>query len=95
MHSVSGLVHSDHCYLSPENADQLDLTAFLTGDVRAVEKKYRLAVFNVLVYNRDNHAGIFSFLMGDDGELKLSPPTVLPSLASQWGVKPERTRLIS
>ena len=34
---------------------------------------FRLATFNVLAHNRDDHAKNFSFLMGADGEWKLSP----------------------
>jgi len=39
------------------------LTGILTRDVREVEKMYKLAVFNVLAHNRDDHAKNFSFLM--------------------------------
>jgi serine/threonine-protein kinase HipA len=34
---------------------------------------YRLAVFNVLAHNRDDHAKNFSFLMDENGEWKLAP----------------------
>jgi serine/threonine-protein kinase HipA len=46
----------------------LTLTAALTKDIREVEKMYRLAVFNVLAHNRDDHAKNFSFLMDEKGE---------------------------
>lgn len=34
---------------------------------------YRLAVFNVLSHNRDDHAKNFAFLMDDSGNWKFSP----------------------
>ena len=45
----------------------------LTKDIREVEKMFRLAVFNVMAHNRDDHAKNFSFLMNEFGEWKLSP----------------------
>jgi serine/threonine-protein kinase HipA len=45
----------------------------LTRDIREVEKMYRLAVFNVLAHNRDDHSKNFSFLMDEQGQWKLSP----------------------
>jgi len=34
---------------------------------------YRLAVFNILSHNRDDHAKNFSFLIAENGTWKLSP----------------------
>jgi len=73
MHTVSGLLHSDFRTPSLDYEDLLTLTGQLTRDIREVEKMYRLAVFNVLAHNRDDHAKNFSFLMDDKGEWKLSP----------------------
>ena len=73
MHTVSGLLHSDFRTPSLDYEDLLTLTGQLTRDIREVEKMYRLAVFNVLAHNRDDHAKNFSFLMDDTGEWKLSP----------------------
>jgi len=73
MHTVSGLLHSDFRTPSLDYEDLLTLTGQLTKDIREVEKMYRLAVFNVLAHNRDDHAKNFSFLMDDKGEWKLSP----------------------
>ncbi len=73
MHSACGLLHSDFRAPSLDYEDLIALTAQLTRDVREVEKMYRLAVFNVLSYNRDDHAKNFSFLMDESGEWKLSP----------------------
>ena len=73
MHTVSGLLHSDFRTPSLDYEDLLTLTGQLTKDIREVEKMYRLAVFNVLAHNRDDHAKNFSFLMDNKGEWKLSP----------------------
>lgn len=73
MHTVSGLLHSDFRVPSLDYEDLLNLTGALTKDIREVEKMYRLAVFNVLAHNRDDHAKNFSFLMNETGEWKLSP----------------------
>jgi serine/threonine-protein kinase HipA len=73
MHTASGLLHSDFRTPSLDYEDLLNLTAALTRDIREVEKMYRIAVFNVLAHNRDDHAKNFSFLMDENGEWKLAP----------------------
>lgn len=73
MHTVSGLLHSNFRLPSLDYEDLLNLTATLTKDIREVEKMFRLAVFNVMAHNRDDHAKNFSFLMNEFGEWKLSP----------------------
>ena len=73
MHTVSGLIHSNLRFPSLDYEDLLSLTSFLTKDIREVEKMFRLAVFNVMAHNQDDHAKNFSFLMNELGEWKLSP----------------------
>lgn len=73
MHTASGLLHSDFRVPSLDYEDLLTLTGAITKDIREVKKMYRLAVFNVLAYNRDDHAKNFSFLMDNEGRWKLSP----------------------
>ncbi|MDY3345665.1 type II toxin-antitoxin system HipA family toxin [Riemerella anatipestifer] len=73
MHTVSGLIHSNFRFPSLDYEDLLSLTSILTKDIREVEKMFRLAVFNVMAHNRDDHAKNFSFLMNEFGEWKLSP----------------------
>jgi Uncharacterized protein related to capsule biosynthesis enzymes len=73
MHTISGLLHSNFRLPSLDYEDLLNLTATLTKDIREVEKMYRLAVFNVMAHNRDDHAKNFSFLMDETGNWKLSP----------------------
>jgi serine/threonine-protein kinase HipA len=73
MHTASGLLHSDFRTPSLDYEDLLNLTGALTRDIREVEKMYRLAVFNVMAHNRDDHAKNFSFLMDEKGTWKLAP----------------------
>jgi len=73
MHTACGLLHSDFRTPSLDYEDLIALTGMLTRDVREVEKMYQLAVFNVLAYNRDDHAKNFSFLMDGQGQWALSP----------------------
>lgn len=73
MHTACGLLHSDFRTPSLDYQDVIELTTLLTRDVREVEKMFRLAVFNVLAHNRDDHSKNFSFLMNETGEWRLSP----------------------
>lgn len=73
MHTAGGLLHSDFRLPSLDYEDLITLTMHLTRDVREVEKMMRLAAFNVLAHNRDDHAKNFSFLMDERGEWKLAP----------------------
>ena len=72
-HSACGLLHSDFRTPSLDYEELLALTMILTHDIRETEKMFRLAVFNVLSHNRDDHAKNFSFLMDANGEWRLSP----------------------
>ncbi len=85
MHSVCGLLHSDFRAPSLDYEDLLTLTANLTRDVREVEKMYRLAVFNVLSHNRDDHSKNFSFLMDESGQWSLAPAYDLTFSAGPHG----------
>ena len=73
MHTAGGLLHSDFRVPALDYEDLIALTWRLTRNVREAEKMFRLAVFNVLAHNRDDHAKNFSFLMDEKGEWKLSP----------------------
>ena len=73
MHTAAGLLHANFRFPSLDYEDLITLTGYLTKDIREVEKMYRLAVFNVLSHNRDDHGKNFSFLMDEFGEWKLSP----------------------
>jgi len=73
MHTACSLLHSDFRTPSLDYQDLNELTTLLTRDMRETEKMFRLAVFNVLAHNRDDHSKNFSFLMNETGEWRLSP----------------------
>ncbi len=73
MHTVCGLLHADHRIPSLDYETILKATMHLTKSMPEVEAMFRLAVFNVLTHNRDDHAKNFAFLMEPDGTWKAAP----------------------
>ncbi|TKW61142.1 MAG: type II toxin-antitoxin system HipA family toxin [Blastochloris viridis] len=73
LHSLCGLLHDDFRHPSLDYETVMLATHKLTKDMREVAKAYRMAVFNVLAHNRDDHSKNFAFLMDSNGEWKLSP----------------------
>jgi serine/threonine-protein kinase HipA len=74
MHSLSGLLHADHRVSSLDYDALLKATQILTRDATEVERAFRLACFNVLSRNRDDHAKNVSFLLDDTtGQWSLAP----------------------
>jgi serine/threonine-protein kinase HipA len=73
MHTVSGLLHADFRTPSLDYSTIIQATLWLTKDIRQNLNQFRVAVFNVLTHNRDDHAKNFSFLMNEDGTWKVSP----------------------
>jgi len=73
MHTVSGLLHVDHSIPSLDYETIMKATLWLTKDAREGEKQFRVAVFNILAHNRDDHAKNFSFLMDEKGVWQVSP----------------------
>ena len=53
--------------------DLLRLTKHLTRNHEDVREQFRRMLFNVLAYNRDDHAKNFSFRMNEKGEWSLTP----------------------
>ena len=84
-HTACGLLHTDFRAPALDYKDLIALTWKLTRDIREVRKMFRLAVFNVLGHNRDDHAKNFSFLMNEAGEWRLSPAYDLTFSAGPWG----------
>ncbi len=85
MHTACGLLHSDFRTPSLDYADLIALTGMLTRDVREVEKLYKLAVFNVLAHNRDDHSKNFSYIMDRHGGWTLSPAYDLTFSSGPYG----------
>ena len=92
MHSVAGLTHSDFRYPTLDYDDLLSLTLHLTKNVQEQKKMYRLACFNLLSHNRDDHAKNFSFLMNEKGTWQLSP---VYDVTFSYGVGAEHSTMYS
>lgn len=73
VHTACGLLHSDFRVPSLDYQDLIKATMVLTRDIREAQKMYRVAVFNVLSHNRDDHAKNFAFLMDEDGAWHMAP----------------------
>lgn len=74
MHSLSGLIHADHRTPSLDYDTFMKVALILTKDVTELERAFRIACFNVLAHNRDDHAKNVSFLLDDaTGQWSLSP----------------------
>ncbi len=65
MHSLSGVIHADHRVPALDYNLILRVVLALTRNIAEAEKAYKLACFNVLAHNRDDHAKNFSFLLND------------------------------
>jgi serine/threonine-protein kinase HipA len=74
MHSLSGLLHADHRAPTLDYDGFLTATLILTRRTTEMERAFRLACFNVLAHNRDDHAKNVSFLLDDvTGQWALAP----------------------
>jgi serine/threonine-protein kinase HipA len=73
LHSLAGLLHADFRIPSLDYEAFLKATYLLTRSKVEAEKAFRLAVFNAIFHNRDDHAKNFSFLMDETGQWTLSP----------------------
>lgn len=71
--TAAGLLHADFRLPSLDYLDLTRLTLHLTRDQREAERMVRLAIFNVLAHNRDDHAKQFTFLMNPAGQWRLAP----------------------
>lgn len=73
MHSFAGLVHDDFRLSTLDYGHLIDTALRLEKNKEVGEKIMRLAMFNVLTVNQDDHSKNFSFLMDKDGNWRFSP----------------------
>lgn len=73
MLSLSGLIHADHRFPTLDYEMVLRASLMLTKDVQELHKMFRLAAFNLLSHNRDDHAKNFAFLMSPTGQWQTAP----------------------
>jgi len=85
MHSACGLLHSSFRVPTLDYDVLLKVTSQLTKDFRQTEKVFRLAVFNVLACNQDDHSKNFAFLMDEEGTWRFAPAYDLTFLENPFG----------
>jgi serine/threonine-protein kinase HipA len=73
MHTACGLLHADHRVPSLDYENLLRATVSLCKDMQQTQELFRLAAFNVLAHNRDDHSKNFSFLMNKEGKWHVAP----------------------
>ncbi len=86
MHSAAGLMHDNFRLSSMDYGHLMDCAFILEKDVRAYEKIFRIAAFNVFAHNRDDHSKNFSFLMDEKGIWKVAPAYDLTFSSSSHGL---------
>jgi serine/threonine-protein kinase HipA len=85
MHTASGIMHDNFRMSAMDYGHLLDCAFRLEKHVRAYEKIFRLAAFNVYAHNRDDHSKNFSFLMNAKGEWYFAPAYDLTFSYSGYG----------
>ena len=73
MHSAAGLLHDDFRYSTMDYGHLMDAAFRLEKSVVAYEKILRMAYFNLVTNNRDDHSKNFSFLMDSFGTWRVAP----------------------
>ena len=86
MHSAAGIMHDNFRLSNLDYGHIMDCAFRLEKDIRAYEKILRLAAFNVLAHNRDDHSKNFSFLMNENGNWKVAPAYDLTFSSSGHGM---------
>lgn len=85
LHSVAGLLHDNFRLSTIDYGHIMDCAFKLENNFNAYEKILRLATFNVLAHNRDDHSKNFSFLLDKDRNWKFSPAYDLTFAQSSFG----------
>ena len=73
LHSASGIMHDNFRLSNLDYGHIMDCAFRLEKHVKAYEKVWRLAAFNVYAHNRDDHSRNFSFLMDENGKWCFAP----------------------
>ncbi len=87
MHSFAGLVHDDFRLSTLDYGHLLDTALRLEKNKQVGERVIRLAMFNVLTMNQDDHSKNFSFLMDRSGHWRFSPAYDLTYSPNVYGIQ--------
>lgn len=71
--TASGIMHDNFRMSTMDYGHLMDCAFRLEKHVKAYEKVFRLAAFNVYAHNQDDHSKNFSFLMNAKGEWLFAP----------------------
>lgn len=85
MHTASGIIHDNYRTSTMDYGHLMDCAFRIEKHVKAYEKVFRLAVFNVYAHNCDDHSKNSSFLMNANGEWKFAPAYDLTFSYSSYG----------
>jgi len=85
LHSASGLMHDNFRQSTMDYGHLMDCAFKLENHVRAHEKIFRLAAFNIYSHNRDDHSKNFAFLMDHEGKWEFAPAYDLTFSSSSHG----------
>lgn len=85
VHTASGLMHDNFRASTMDYGHLMDCAFRLERHVKAYEKVFRLAAFNVFAHNRDDHSKNFSFIMNKKGEWQFAPAYDLTYSYSSYG----------
>jgi serine/threonine-protein kinase HipA len=69
MHTMAGFLHADFGKTSLDYDNLMGAVGYLTKNINDVERMYKIAIFNVLAGNQDDHAKNFSFIHDNKWEL--------------------------
>jgi len=83
--TASGLMHDNFRMSTMDYGHLMDCAFRLEMHVKAYEKVFRLAAFNVYSHNRDDHSKNFSFLLNDKGKWQFAPAYDLTFSYSGYG----------
>jgi len=86
MHTASGIMHDNFRMSTMDYGHLMDCAFRLEKHVKAYEKIFRLATFNVYSHNLDDHSKNFSFLMNSKGEWQCAPAYDLTFSYSGYGL---------
>jgi serine/threonine-protein kinase HipA len=84
-HTACGLMHDNFKMSTMDYGHLMDCAFRLEKRVKAYEKVFRLAAFNVFSHNWDDHSKNFSFLMNEQGEWQFAPAYDLTFSYSGYG----------
>ena len=85
VHTASGLMHDNFRMSTMDYGHLMDCAFRLENHVKAYEKIFRLAAFNVFAHNRDDHSKNFSFVMDSQGRWRFAPAYDLTFSNSGYG----------